>query len=65
MGKKPPRAEQSAKWKLQVRLSPRERQIVAAAAKVNHQNSSDFARDALMSAAEDCMDLEDQDSLTP
>ncbi len=38
------------------RLSPAERQRVDLAARVNHQTMSQFARDALVTAADDCLD---------
>ncbi len=38
------------------RLSPIERERVDQAAKVNHQSVSEFARDALVTAADDCLD---------
>ncbi len=41
----------------QVRLSPAERSLVDAAASVNHQTFSDFARDALASAAGECLEV--------
>ena len=40
-----------------VRLSPAEKQMVQSAAKANHQSVSEFARDALTTAAADCMEL--------
>jgi uncharacterized protein (DUF1778 family) len=39
-----------------VRLSPDERDRVAQAAKANHQTASQFARDALVTAADDCLE---------
>lgn len=41
---------------LPVRLSPAERERVKEAARVNGQNVSQFARDALVTAAEDCLE---------
>lgn len=38
------------------RLSPAERERVDQAAKANHQTVSEFARDALVTAADDCLD---------
>jgi len=38
------------------RLSPAERVRVAQAAKANHQTPSQFARDALVTAADDCLE---------
>jgi uncharacterized protein (DUF1778 family) len=40
-----------------VRLSPAERVRLDQAAKVNHQTSSQFAREALVTAADDCLEL--------
>ncbi len=39
-----------------IRLSPAERERVERAAKVNHQTPSQFARDALVTAADDCLE---------
>lgn len=39
-----------------VRLSPEERARVERAAEVNRQTPSEFARDALVTAASDCLD---------
>lgn len=39
-----------------VRLSPAERQIVHQAAQVNHQRPSQFVRDALVTAAAECLE---------
>lgn len=39
-----------------VRLSPAERERVAQAARVNGQGFSQFMRDALVTAAEDCLE---------
>lgn len=41
---------------LPIRLSPAERERVAEAARANHQSVSQFARDALVTAAEDCLE---------
>lgn len=40
------------------RLTPAERLRVDRAAKINHQTTSQFARDALVTAADDCLDDE-------
>jgi uncharacterized protein (DUF1778 family) len=40
-----------------VRLSPAEAAMVKTAAKVNHQSFSQFARDALIIAAGDCLEV--------
>jgi len=50
-----PRAEASAS-PVQFRLSPQERQRVDQAVRVNHQTLSEFGRDALLDAAEDCLE---------
>jgi len=39
-----------------VRLSPAEREQVERAAKINHQSVSEFSRDALLTAAADCLE---------
>jgi len=39
-----------------VRLSPEEKARILTAAKINHQNVSQFARDALVTAADDCLE---------
>lgn len=41
---------------IRVRLSRGERRLAEEAARVNQQNVSEFLRDALLSAAGDCMD---------
>jgi len=50
-----PRAEAPA-VPFSVPLSPVEREIVTRAAGVNHQTLSQFGRDALLGAAEDCLE---------
>jgi uncharacterized protein (DUF1778 family) len=50
-----PRAEAPAE-PFRIRLSPEERRRVGEAARVNQQSLADFARDALVTAAEDCLD---------
>ncbi len=52
---RPSRAE-AASSPTPIRLSPAERTLVNKAARVNHQNFSEFARDALVGAASDCLD---------
>lgn len=52
---RPARAE-APSAPLPVRLSPGERQLVEQAAKANHQNTSQFARDALVTAAAECLE---------
>jgi uncharacterized protein (DUF1778 family) len=39
-----------------VRLSPAERARIEEAARVNHQKVSEFCRDALVTAADDCLE---------
>jgi uncharacterized protein (DUF1778 family) len=39
-----------------VRLSPAERERAEAAAKVNHQRLSEFLRDAIVTAADECLE---------
>lgn len=51
------RAEAPSTRVLRVRLSPAEDAIVQKAAKVNHQNLSEFLRDAWVTAAHDCLEL--------
>jgi uncharacterized protein (DUF1778 family) len=41
---------------LPVRLSPAERERVKEAARVNNQTPSQFVRDAIVTAAEDCLE---------
>jgi uncharacterized protein (DUF1778 family) len=41
---------------LPVRLSPAERERVEEAAKANHQKVSQFVRDAIVTAADDCLE---------
>lgn len=41
---------------IRVRLTPSERKLVQDAARVNQQNVSQFLRDALMTAAGDCLE---------
>lgn len=52
-----PRRAEAPTRLLNVRLSPAERAIAERAARVNHQNVSQFLRDALLTAAEDCLEL--------
>jgi uncharacterized protein (DUF1778 family) len=52
---RPNRAE-ARSTPLQVRLSPAERRSVDRAATANHQTTSDFARDALVTAAAECLE---------
>lgn len=52
---RPVRAE-APSTPLPIRLSPEERAAVELAAKVNHQTPSQFARDALVSAAAECLE---------
>ena len=50
-----PRAEAPA-VPFSVPLSPAERERVRIAAQINHQTLSQFGRDALLDAAEDCLE---------
>ena len=52
---RPARAE-APSTPLPVRLSPEERDRVRQAAEANRQTVSQFARDALVTAAEDCLE---------
>jgi len=52
---RPPRAEAPAE-RFAVRLSPAERARAERAARLNRQRVADFVRDAIVSAAEDCLD---------
>lgn len=52
---RPNRAEAPSKQTC-TRLSPAERDRVDAAAATNHQTVSEFARDALITAADDCLE---------
>ena len=51
----PNRAEASTA-DFHVRLSPAERERLDLAAQVNHQTVSQFARDALVTAADECLE---------
>lgn len=53
-----PRAEQASVPKT-FRFSPSEIERLEQAAKVNKQNTSDFARDAIVTAADDCLESHD------
>lgn len=50
------RAEAASKDALRVRFSPEERQLALRAAEVNRQTISGFIRDAVLSAAGDCLE---------
>jgi uncharacterized protein (DUF1778 family) len=52
---RPNRAEAPSKQTC-TRLSPAERDRVDEAAAMNHQTVSEFARDALITATDDCLD---------
>lgn len=52
---RPSRAE-APSMPVPIRLSPEERQQVRLAAKVNNQTTSQFARDALVTAAAECLE---------
>lgn len=43
---------------LRVRLSPAEKKCLQIAARVNKQNVSEFARDALVTAANECLETD-------
>jgi uncharacterized protein (DUF1778 family) len=53
---RPARAE-AASRDFHVRLSPAERDRVDQAAKANHQTTSDFGREALVTAADECLEV--------
>jgi len=52
---RPNRAEATS-GDFHLRLSPAERRRMDQAAKANHQTSSQFARDAIVTAADDCLE---------
>ena len=52
----PPRRAEAPSSPLRVRLSPGERALAEQAALVNHQSLSQFMRDALVSAASECLE---------
>lgn len=52
---RPPRAE-AAGVPFQVRLSPAERERLEEAARVNMKSLAEFTRDAVMDAAEECLE---------
>jgi len=52
---RPNRAE-APSTNLHVRLSPVERERVDQAARANHQTTSQFSRDALVTAADECLE---------
>lgn len=58
-----PRRAEAPSEPVRIRLSPWERQRFTLAARVNHQNLSQFARDAIVTATEDC--LESSVSISP
>jgi uncharacterized protein (DUF1778 family) len=43
-----------------VRLSPAERERIKQAARANHQTEAQFVRDAVMDAAEECLETGDR-----
>jgi len=55
IGRKPRAEAPSSPFRL--RLSPAEYDRLKKAAKLNRQPTSDFARDALVTAAEDCLEV--------
>lgn len=54
---RPARAEAPSQ-DFHLRLSPDERARVDQAARANHQTSSDFGREALITAADDCLEAQ-------
>jgi len=52
---RPPRAEAPSR-PVPIRLSPAERTRVLQAARVNHQTVSGFLRDAIVTAADECLE---------
>ena len=52
----PLRAESPSKV-ASLKLSPEERARAAQAAEANHQTFSQFCRDAILTAAEDCLEI--------
>jgi uncharacterized protein (DUF1778 family) len=52
---RPPRAEAPA-VPVNLRLSPCERQRALTAAAINHQSLAEFFRDAIVTAAEECLE---------
>jgi len=52
----PPRRAEAPSTPFRVRLSPEERALAQQAAKANHQSMSEFMRDALVTAASDCLE---------
>lgn len=54
---RPTRAEAPSR-PFTVRLSPAEVDRVTQAAEVNHQNASEFMRDAIVTAADECIERE-------
>ena len=58
---RPCRAESRSR-PIAVRLSHEEFSVAAQAAKVNRQPVSTFVREAILSAAGDCLELDDQKS---
>lgn len=51
-----PAPAEAARQVTTLRLSPAERERVAEAARANRQNVSQFARDAIVTAAEECLE---------
>jgi uncharacterized protein (DUF1778 family) len=52
----PPRRAEAPSTPFRVRLSPDERALAQEAARANHQTMSQFMRDALVTAASDCLE---------
>ena len=60
-----PRAELASSNMVRIRLSPQELRRAAEAAHVNRQTISDFVRDAIVEAAEDCLDPLPKEEVQP
>ena len=58
-----PRAESTADQRVTVRFSRDEHRILTAAAKVNAQPVAAFTRDAILTAAGDCLETEGSGAL--
>lgn len=52
-----PRRAEAKSSPFRVRLSPAERALAQEAAKANHQSLSEFMRDALVTAAFECLEV--------
>lgn len=56
----PLRGDAPSNAPVRVRLTEAERERVKEAARINHQNLSAFMRDALVEAADDCLEKRDE-----